>query len=52
MPKAQQAKVKATRSSKQAKQKLVEMMRDLEKTTTKSASSKTVYGSCRRIYCI
>lgn len=47
-----QAKVKAPRSSKQAKQKLVEMMRDLETTTTKQSSSKAVFGSCRRIYCI
>jgi hypothetical protein len=50
MPKAN-AKVKATRSSKQAKQKLVAMMRDLEK-TTKQPASKASRGSCARIYCI
>jgi phenylpyruvate tautomerase PptA (4-oxalocrotonate tautomerase family) len=51
MPKAH-AKVKTTRSSKQAKQKLVAMMRDLEKTTTKQPSSKTARGTCARIYCV
>ncbi|WP_395835203.1 hypothetical protein [Cystobacter fuscus] len=51
MPKAH-AKVKAPRSSKQAKQKLVEMMREVEKTTTKQPSSKTARGSCARMYCV
>jgi hypothetical protein len=50
MPKSH-AKVKATRSSKQAKQKLVDMMRDIEK-TTKQPSTKPALGTCARRYCI
>ena len=43
-------KSKAPRSSKQAKQKLVEMMRELEKTTVVTPK-KALRGTCVRIYC-
>lgn len=44
------AKVKAPRSSKQSKQKLAQMMRNLSK--TKLASGSKAMGSCNRtIYC-
>jgi hypothetical protein len=43
-------KSKAPRSSKQAKQKLVSMMRELEKATV-ATPKKAVAGSCARIYC-
>jgi hypothetical protein len=43
-------KPKAPRSSKQSKQKLVELMRELEKNTV-ATPKKAVAGSCVRIYC-
>jgi hypothetical protein len=44
------AKAKAPRSSKQAKKKLTEMMRELEKATV--PASKQSPGSCARMYCV
>ncbi|WP_426752679.1 hypothetical protein [Myxococcus sp. Y35] len=44
------AKQKAPRSSKQAKEKLVQMMREMEKSTVPSAT-KAAPGTCIRIYC-
>jgi hypothetical protein len=43
-------KSKAPRSSKQAKQKLVSMMRELDKATV-ATPKKAAAGTCVRIYC-
>ncbi len=43
-------KSKAPRSSKQAKEKLVQMMRDMEKAAV-PAATQAAPGTCIRIYC-
>ncbi|CAM3286412.1 hypothetical protein [Corallococcus soli] len=43
-------KAKAPRSSKQAKQKLVQMMREMEKATV--PTSTKARGTCIRVYCM